>query len=84
MEVHVRDDSKLVEIWLTNAERQDELLQEKLKPLYRQYKNKKYLVAVFLSGEADLYEKTQDLLLYNRRRFAEKEARQEQQMDVRM
>lgn len=84
MEVHVRDDSKLVEIWLTNAERQDELLQEKLKPIYRQYKDKKYLVAVFLSGKADLYEKTQDLLLYNRRRFAGKESRQEQQMGIQM
>ena len=41
------------------------------------YKKKKYLVAVFESGEKDLYKGTLDLLSYNKRRFAELEVQQE-------
>ena len=51
MEINVRDDSKLVEIWLTNAEKRNAELRENLKPLYQEYKAKNYLVAVFESGE---------------------------------
>ena len=66
MEMNVRDDQKLVEIWLTNAEKIDPVLREGLKEIYAKYKTKKYMVAVFESGKGDLYENTRDLLLYNR------------------
>ena len=66
MEMNVRDDQKLVEIWLTNA--------EKIDPA--KYKTKKYMVAVFESGKGDLYENMRDLLLFNRRRSAEKAVQQ--------
>lgn len=79
MEINVHDDRKIVEIWLTNAEKRDTDLRERLKPLYREYKEKKYLVAVFESGDGDLYENTIALLLSNRRKLAEKEVREEQQ-----
>lgn len=79
MEINVHDDRKIVEIWLTNAEKRDTDLRERLKPLYREYKEKKYLVAVFESGDGDLYENTSALLLSNRRKLAEKEVREEQQ-----
>ena len=77
MEMNVRDDQKLVEIWLTNAEKIDPVLREGLKEIYAKYKTKKYMVAVFESGKGDLYENTRDLLLYNRRRSAEKAVQQE-------
>lgn len=66
MEMNVRDDKKLVEIWLTNAEKIDPVLREGLKEIYAKYKAKKYMVAVFESGKGNLYENTRDLLLYNR------------------
>ena len=72
MEMNVRDDQKLVEIWLTNAEKIDPVLREGLKEIYAKYKTKKYMVAVFESGKGDLYENTRDLLIFNRRRSAEK------------
>ena len=50
MEINVRDSSKIVEVWLTREEKRDARLQERLKPLYREYKEKKFLVAVFESG----------------------------------
>ena len=41
LEINVRDDNKLVEVWMTNVEQQDHALREKLKPLYQEYKRKK-------------------------------------------
>ena len=77
MEMNVRDDKQLVEIWLTNAEKKDLALREDLKDIYDMYKKKKYLVAVFESGEKDLYQGTLDLLAYNKRRRAELEVQRE-------
>ena len=82
MEMNVRDDKKLVEIWLTNAEKIDPVLREGLKEIYAKYKAKKYMVAVFESGKGNLYENTRDLLLYNRRRSAEREVQQEKKQRV--
>ena len=77
LEINVRDDRKIVDIWLTNEEQQDQALREKLKPLYQQYEAKKYKVAVFLSGSRDLAEETGALLRHNKRRIAELEVQRE-------
>lgn len=79
MRMEIRDESKIVELWLTKEEKDDLAFRESLKPIYQKYKEQKYLVAVFLSGEEDLYQQTRDLLLYNRRRLAEKEVQAEKQ-----
>lgn len=79
MEIHVRDDRHLVEVWLNNAEKNDTSLREGLKRLYAEYKKKKYLVAVFESGEGDLYQSTLELLSYNKKRCAEIEVNREKQ-----
>ena len=75
--MEIREQSKIVELWLTREEHDDPAFRESLKPIYQQYKDQNYLVAVFLSGEEDLYQQTRDLLLYNRRRQAEKEVQAE-------
>ena len=77
MEINVDKEKKMVDIWLTKAEKNDEKLKESLKEVYKKYSEQKYMVAVFMSGEPDLYENTRDLLLYNRRRMAEKEVQAE-------
>ena len=77
--MEIREQSKIVELWLTREERDDPAFRESLKPIYQQYKDQKYLVAVFLSGEEDLYQQTRALLLYHRRRLAEKEVQAEKQ-----
>lgn len=64
-----------MEVWLTNQEKQDESLKERLKNFYQQYREKKYIVAVYMSGEQDLMEETSALLCYNRKRLAEQEVR---------
>lgn len=65
MEITVRDDKKLVEIWLTKAERDDITLQIRLKPLYAAYKARKYLVVVLQSGERSLPDCSSGLLRHN-------------------
>ena len=53
MEMNVRDDQKLVEIWLTNAEKIDPVLREGLKEIYAKYKTKKYICLLYTSDAAD-------------------------------
>lgn len=77
MKINIRDDLKIVDIWLANSEKEDRELREQLKPLYAEYRAKKYLVAVFESGSEDLWDNTSQLLCTNRRRMAEREAAQE-------
>ena len=79
MELEVRDREKRVNIWLTHAESQDPALMESLKPLYKEYKAKKYLVAVFHSGNGNMKESIRDLLLYNKTRIRELEMEKEKQ-----
>ncbi len=71
MEINVRDDQQLVEVWLTNAEKNDPAVREQLKPIYAKFKEKKYLVAVYQSGNRELRQSTLDLLSFNKKRNAE-------------
>jgi hypothetical protein len=67
MEVNVRQDKKIVEVWLTRQEAQDSALQESLAPYFAMFKAQKYLVAVFKSGNGDLVSGTAELLRHNLR-----------------
>ena len=75
MEICVRSNQKLVEVWLTNKEGQDTALREELNALYQTYRAKSFLVAVFQSGGQSLADATSDLLCHNRKRLAQLEAR---------
>lgn len=69
-----KDKEKIVCFWLTNEEQRDNSLRDALQEQYRQWIAKGFLPVVFLSGNDDLYESTLDLLRYNRRRSAERQA----------
>ena len=84
MEINVNDDTKIVEIWLTKSEREDAGLRERLKPLYKEYKAKKYMVAQFESGDQELEDITGALLIYNRKRSAQLEIEREKQQGIAM
>ena len=71
MELKVHDNTKIVEVWMTNAEKNDPAVQARMKDLYAKYKEKKYTVAVFHSGGGDLYQSIHDLLAYNKKKCAE-------------
>ena len=82
MEICVNDNRKTVEVWLSNEEKSDSAVQQHLKPLYTEYAEKKYTVAVFMSGSQDLYSLTSGLLCYNRKRIAELEVKQEKEQGI--
>ena len=79
MQIDVHEDKKLVCVWLTSDESASAAMDEKRKLLYEKYKQSKYTVAVYRSGDQDLAELTGALLRYNRKRFAEREVRAEKQ-----
>jgi len=84
LKTRVNDEKKIVEIWLTNAEQEDEELRESLKPLYAKYKKEKYKVAVFLSGSRDLFTQTEALLLHNQTVLARRDLEREQSQGMTM
>ena len=65
MEMNVHHDAKTVDIWLTRSEARDENFRKSLEPYYQQFKEKKYFVSVFESGERDLFSDTVLLLRHN-------------------
>ena len=77
MEISINDEHRTVEVWLSNEEKNNPAVRQRLKPLYAEYAEKKYTVAVFMSGSQDLYSLTSDLLCYNRKHIAELEVEQE-------
>lgn len=76
MEIYVRDDEKLIEVWLTKQEREKLEIKEQMAEIYRQGKEKRFLVAVFLSGQEELGELTSALLRHNRDKLARREVEQ--------
>ena len=72
---------KIVEIWLTQAEQEDEALHQTLQKLYQDYSQRKFKIAQFHSGAGSLYNATRDLLLFNRKRIAEMENRREKSLE---
>lgn len=84
MEINVRDSSKIVEVWLTREEKRDARLRERLREMYQEYRAKKYLVAVFESGEQNLEELTGGLLGYNRKRAVQLEMEREKRQGMAM
>lgn len=73
LQIDVFDNQKIVAVWLTKAERNDERVREKLRELRAEYKAKKYTVAEYQSGEGDLHTSIYELLRYNKLRVAERE-----------
>ncbi len=79
MQIQIHDESRMAEVWLTQAERDDPAVMEQLKPLYARCRARQYTVAVFLSGREDVYQNTLALLSYNKRRLAALEVRKEKE-----
>ena len=82
MEIIQDDAKKLVQVWLSQKESSDEALQNRLKPMYAQWKQQKYMVAVFRSGKEDLKESTLALLAYNKKRCAELAVQREKNQKI--
>ena len=87
LQIDVFDNQKIVAVWLTKVERDDERVREKLRELRSEYKAKKYTVAEYQSGDGDLHTSIYELLRYNKLRVAEREterAKAAPERDVRL
>lgn len=87
LQIDVFDNQKIVAVWLTKAERDDERVREKLRELRAEYKAKNYTVAEYQSGDGDLHTSIYELLRYNKLRVAEREterAKAAPERDVRL
>lgn len=71
MILEVCEKEKLALYWLSNEEKEDKEFRNSLKPQYREWKNKGYKVACFLSGKDDIVESTKELLIHNKEVLAE-------------
>ena len=77
MEINRNEESRIISVWLTNADQQNEEIQNWLKGKYPVWKKQGYLTVVYKSGHEDLYENTLALLRHNRRLSARKEVEAE-------
>ena len=68
MEIDVNNNTRMVSVWLTNAEKGNNSVQQELMKLCARNRERKYKTAVFLSGDRDLADCTQSLLQHNRYR----------------
>lgn len=66
MRIHMDEEKRITEIWLTKAESDDPAVEARLKPFYKECKDHKYLAVVYRSGRESLLETTKDLLRHNR------------------
>ena len=57
---------RIVSIWLTNVENKNTSVRSEIKKISERNKERKYKTAVFFSGDKDLVDLTQSLLLHNR------------------
>lgn len=67
MKLEIDEKEKTAFFWLTKAERDDKALRRSLEEQCLNYKEQKYLVAAFFSGEQDLIERTEGLVVHNRK-----------------
>ena len=65
MEIYDKQKQKYYEVWLTNSEQSEVDRNALSKQLLTQKKDKKYKVVFFMSGDDDLYQCTERLLLMN-------------------
>lgn len=82
MEIYYNTRKCLIEIWVSNSEKNNPELLESLKPKFKEWKSKKLLPIVYYSGECNLSDKTSELLVYNRKRSAERTYQQKKQEDI--
>lgn len=73
MEIYKNETSKILEIWMTNADQKDAACTAKVKQLIKKWHDKGFLPVVYKSGTEDLGERTSALLVLNRNRAARRE-----------
>ena len=66
MNIDVNDEFKFAVIWLTNEEKESQNIQDSIKSIMAEYRQKKYKFVIMESGRQDLLELTKSLLNHNK------------------
>lgn len=66
MVIHRKNEKGIIEVWMTNADRQDKQLFESVKQACANWKQQGLLPVIYFSGQEDMYEQTLALLDYNK------------------
>ena len=72
MRIYTDEKERLLAIWLSAEENDDEAVMAALHPVIVQYKSMKYQPVIYCSGTGDLQENTAALLRSARREMADK------------
>lgn len=66
MLIESNEQFKCVSVWLTKAEGNDEAVKAKLEEIFAKHKGTKWKVAVMYSGNEDLYDMAEGLVMHNK------------------
>ena len=66
MEVNVLEQKRRVEIWLTNADSENDEILEAVEQIKKEYRARRFFTVVFHSGACDLLANTELLLSHNK------------------
>ena len=69
MRIYTDEKDRLLAIWLSAEENDDEAVMEALHPVIVQYKSMKYQPVIYCSGDGNLKESTAALLCHTRRKM---------------
>ena len=69
MRIYTDEKERLLAIWLSAEENDDEAVMEALHPVIVQYKSMKYQPVIYRSGDGNLKENTAALLCHTRRKM---------------
>lgn len=69
MRIYTDEKERLLAIWLSAEENDDEAVMEALHPVIVQYKSMKYQPVIYCSGDGNLKENTAALLCHTRRKM---------------
>lgn len=66
MNIDVNDEFKFAIVWLTNEEKENQNIQDSIKSIMAEYRQKNYKFVIMESGRQDLLELTKSLLNHNK------------------
>lgn len=65
MVIDINEQFKIAGIWLSKEENDNQELRQKIQSFLSEYKKRKYIPVIYISGEKDLTEQTVCLLKHN-------------------
>ncbi|MDQ5983473.1 MAG: hypothetical protein RUMPE_00492 [Eubacteriales bacterium SKADARSKE-1] len=67
MKIEIDDENKILAFWFANGENSSDEMPQMISTLIEKYRRKKYIIAVYKSGDKSLKDLTTELVLANYR-----------------